>query len=101
MDWFRDVISYLAAPAVTAWAGYFFARRKTKAEANSQELANIEKGLSIYRSIISDLEKKVQILSEEVQSLRQQNCSFKKEVDEWRNKFMHLESVLNNIKNNQ
>jgi len=83
-----------------AFFGWLFGKRKLKAEAQNSELENIEKAVTIWRQIASDLEGKFTALQSEVLQLRrevvkleldnerfkQANKDLQNEIDELRSK---------------
>lgn len=115
MEAFRDILTYVLGPGVGAWLGWFFTRRKIKADAEGGELDNVEKGLGIYRKIIEDLMKgqtelKIQLSSivKENKSLREslenfvsENKKLKEENEEFKKRITHLEGDIGTIKAQQ
>jgi peptidoglycan hydrolase CwlO-like protein len=78
----------LLIPTLTALISssltYFFTRRKNNAEAQSKELQNVEKALKVYREMVDDLAKRVEMQSEiishqqsEIQQLRTEIAALK------------------------
>jgi peptidoglycan hydrolase CwlO-like protein len=78
----------LLIPIFTTIAGsgltYFFARRKNTAEAQGKELQNVEEALKIYRGIVEDLARKIEMQSKiiahqqtEIQQLRTEIAALK------------------------
>lgn len=81
----EQLLNVVLAPTITtlvgAFAGWFFGRKKQRAEASLQELDAVEKAVSIWRQIAQDLkaelqEQKIKIdsLSQEVEELRKENA---------------------------
>jgi peptidoglycan hydrolase CwlO-like protein len=78
----------LIIPIFTTIAGsgitYIFTRRKNTAEAQGKELQNVEEALKIYRGIVEDLAKRVEMQSKiiahqqsEIQQLRTEIATLK------------------------
>jgi peptidoglycan hydrolase CwlO-like protein len=63
-------------------------RRKNRAEAQHSELDNIDKAISIWRSLAQDLEKKISQLESEIEFLKDgqvkkcENCKYRKYYNE-------------------
>jgi peptidoglycan hydrolase CwlO-like protein len=72
-------------PAVTGLLTFLLGQQRGKKEVESLHLANIEKALSIYQHIVSDLKeeilhlnKKVDVLQDKVDALMEENHKLKK-----------------------
>jgi peptidoglycan hydrolase CwlO-like protein len=72
-------------PAVTGFLTFLLGQQRGKKEVESLHLANIEKALSIYQHIVSDLKeeilhltKKVDVLQDKVDALMEENHKLKK-----------------------
>jgi septal ring factor EnvC (AmiA/AmiB activator) len=72
-----STLAYLFAPIATAFAGWFFARKKNEADAHNSELDNVSKAIRIWRELNQDLEKKFKA---DIDSLRSENCELQKQV---------------------
>lgn len=70
-------LSYLLAPIATAFATWFFARKKNSADATKSELDNVAEAIKIWRELTQDLEKK---FKDDIASLRSENCDLQKQV---------------------
>lgn len=72
---------------VTAGTTWFFSRKKQNAEVQTNELDNVEKAITIWRELATDLGAKVdelskrcENLSDEIDLLRKENKSLKAEL---------------------
>jgi len=72
-------------PAVTGLLTFLLGQQREKKEVESLHLSNIEKALSIYQHIVSDLKeeilhlnKKVDVLQDKVDALMEENHKLKK-----------------------
>jgi peptidoglycan hydrolase CwlO-like protein len=72
-------------PAVTGLLTFLLGQQRGKKEVESLHLSNIEKALSIYQHIVSDLKeeilhlnKKVDVLQDKVDALMEENHKLKK-----------------------
>lgn len=95
-----QVTPYIAggtAAFVTAFIGFFVGRRKTKADAVAVELANVEKAISIYRTITEDLQSEIKLLKLELEKLYLQNKQLIEENKTLKIKMQQLEKKLDNI----
>lgn len=78
MDELQDhIFNYVLAPVAAVFAGWFFGRRRSAAEADGVEIENVEKALSIYRGIISDLEAQIKTLKAQIAELETQVSELK------------------------
>jgi predicted RNase H-like nuclease (RuvC/YqgF family) len=84
---FTDIVTYIIAPILTAIVGYMSGRRKFKAEAQGQELNNVQEAIRLYRMMIEDLEKQIihqndniRQLEERIKSLELENIDLKKKL---------------------
>lgn len=100
------IIQYLLAPAAAALITWIAARRKSRAEAISSELANVEKAIGIYRQMAGDLEKEMFILRQEMSALQKQNRELLQKLQEasvreasLNRKIGELETKISSIKN--
>ena len=50
----------LVSTIVSAWASWFFARKKYNTEVDSKEIENLKKSLEFYENIVKDNNKKLQ-----------------------------------------
>ena len=67
------IIPYLSeaiTALVAAFAGWFFTRRKSRAESDKSELDVVEEAIKIWREIAQDLKKEIQELKEENKLLK-------------------------------
>ncbi len=69
-----NLIFTVLAPFISAFAAYFFARRKNTADAQTSELDNVDKVATIWRTLATDLEAR---LTREIDSLRKDNGELK------------------------
>lgn len=72
-----NTLALIAAPVVSAFAAWFFARKKNNAEAESSELDNTAKAIKIWRELNEDLKRTLQA---DIDRLRDENCELKKQV---------------------
>ena len=82
-------ITDVIIPAVTSFLSFLLGQQRGKKEVESLHLANIEKALSIYQDIVSDLKeeilhlnKKVDVLQDKVDALMEENHKLKKMLSE-------------------
>lgn len=104
-DFLTNIFSYIIAPVASGFAGWFFAKRKIKAEAESGELDNVDKALEIYRKAIKDLEgwktellEKMGQIESENQELRKQLRESHSENESLRKRISQLEQDLDLLK---
>lgn len=64
-----SILKDIIPPVVTALVAWFLARKKNRAEVSGSELENVEKALSIYRSMVHDLRDKIKELEDYVDEL--------------------------------
>ena len=67
------IIPYLSeaiTALVAAFAGWFFTRRKSRAESDKSELDVVEEAIKTWREIAQDLKKEIQELKEENRLLK-------------------------------
>lgn len=90
------VIENLIAPAIMLLVGYWIGRPKAKADAESveeqtqgTELENVTKALTIYRSIVEDLNNKMRELQQRaaelesvIERLEAENKSLKEKLNQ-------------------
>lgn len=74
-----------------AFFGWFFGRRKQKADARQSELENVEKAISIWKNLAEEMEVRMKSLQAEVDELRKnqvriehENEQLKIEIEELR-----------------
>ncbi len=96
---FQDIITalftYVIAPLAGGFVGWLFGpRRKTKAEATTTELENVESAIAIYRSITDDLKKQIEELMKEIEKLRIQNGQLLHENSQMKAKLESLERKI-------
>ena len=65
-SWIYNTLSAAGAALVT----WFFSRKKQKTEVESSEIDNVEKAITIWRQIASDLEGKFSALQTQVYDLQ-------------------------------
>jgi peptidoglycan hydrolase CwlO-like protein len=81
------IVLFLAVP-LGSIITYIFTRRKNRADARKSELDNVDKAVSIWRSLAQDLEKEIKDLRQEVEDIRTQqqekckNCRYRKFYNE-------------------
>ena len=71
----------------SAFAGWLFARRKYKAETESNEIENLDKAVALWRTIAEDLK-------EDNDAVRAQEKTMREEILELRNRISDLEKML-------
>ena len=77
---FLDILIPAITSILTAVFTWYAARRKNVAEAQSDELDNVEKAVSIYREMIDDMAKRhIEVLGE-MKMLRQEIEELEKKV---------------------
>lgn len=57
---------------ISAWATWYFTRRKFKAEAQGSELQNVDKAIGIWKRMAKDLEEQVGNMKKEIDTLREE-----------------------------
>lgn len=72
------ILSTIIGSTVT----WFFARRKNTAEAQGNEIDNVEKALRVYRDMLSDLEKKVDAQNLTIEKQEKEIILLRKEIRE-------------------
>lgn len=78
---YKVIIPALAALA-TGFAGWFFGRRRKKAEADSLVIKNMENIIEMWRKTAEDFNTQYTVISGEMKELREENLKLRKEVDE-------------------
>ena len=72
---FGEILGYLGAAGggggLTALINWRYNKKKNAADLKSDEIENIRKSLEVYQTIISDQNKRILELNEEVQKLRE------------------------------
>lgn len=72
---FGEILGYLGAAGggggITALINWRYNKKKNAADLKSDEIENIRKSLEVYQTIISDQNKRILELNEEVQKLRE------------------------------
>lgn len=68
-------------PALTAVLGWYFGKRKSKAEAVESEVENVGKGLELYRIMIDDLKNRQQLLQENIKRLEEEYSDLKRKLE--------------------
>jgi peptidoglycan hydrolase CwlO-like protein len=84
------IIALLSSSVITGLLTWMFTRRKVTAEAKGAELDNVEKAVAIWRELATDLNKKLETLSQkcdalttEITQLRAENKSLKKQMEKF------------------
>ena len=84
----NDTIFTLVASVITGISTFFIGRQRAKKEIEGMTLVNVEKSLSIYQVIISDLSNqveellgKVDLLETKVDELRVENQELKEMLE--------------------
>lgn len=99
------MIDNLLFPIVTtlvaAFSGWFFGRRKQKAEAVSTELDAVEKAVAIWRQIAEDLKRRQDEQSLKIEAQTSEISLLREEVSTLRRDNARLLSELKAIKKNQ
>lgn len=79
-------------PSILASSGvYIFMRRKNRADAQKSELDNVDKAVSIWRNLATDLEKKIEELEEKIRVIEEaqvkkcESCKYRKAYNEQKN----------------
>lgn len=67
---------------ITGIGGLMVGKRKRKADAAQAELANVQEAIRIWRETAQALEKKVDELMLEIESLRLQNSNLERKLNE-------------------
>ena len=72
---FGEILGYLGAAGggggITALINWRYNKKKNAVDLKSDEIENIRKSLEVYQTIISDQNKRILELNEEVQKLRE------------------------------
>lgn len=74
-----DIAAPIVTGVISAWGGWFFARKKYDAEVDNQKLENIDKAVQVYQKLLDDVNarlgeslEKNRKLEAEVSELRKQ-----------------------------
>lgn len=85
--WYETILSAVVSVVISFPLGMFFERRKKTAEARGSELDNVEKELELYRMMLDDARKMIEMLQrrgdsmeEKVNKLRLENQRLKEEL---------------------
>lgn len=54
-----DIITPLITGIISAWGGWFFARKKYDAEVDNQKLENIDKAVQVYQKLLDDVNERL------------------------------------------
>lgn len=92
-----NIVWGIVASGISILLTYFVARRKSKGDAISTELANVEKAISIYRGIAEDLQREIHELKTELEKVYQQNKTIQLENRDLKKQLSHLEQKLNEL----
>ena len=76
----KDFAINVGIPAITGISGFFFARKKNNSALQNDELEQVVKSLAIYRSMVDDLGKKFDNLSEKYSILETEFYECKKKL---------------------
>ncbi len=77
---YKVIIPALAALA-TGFAGWFYGRRRKKAEADSLVIKNMQNIIEMWQRTALDFNKQYTAISGEMKELREENLKLRKEVD--------------------
>uniref|UniRef100_UPI0039A5B968 cell wall anchor protein n=1 Tax=Ornithobacterium rhinotracheale TaxID=28251 RepID=UPI0039A5B968 len=90
-----EIIQPYIGEAITALiggvAGWFFTRKKQRAELQANELDNVDKAVKIYREVADDLAKQLKTAITELNEAKKEIDKSKKELDEARKTIKELE----------
>ena len=75
----NDTLFTLAASVITGVSTFFIGRQRAKKEIEGMTLVNVEKSLTIYQTIITDLKAQVEELLIKVNTLEDKVDELKKE----------------------
>lgn len=95
------VISLLGSSAISAAVTYFFTKKKYIAEANSTELDNVKNSLSIYREMVEDLGKRIDLQSTMLLTMQAENEGLHAENKALKIKITALEREIKKLKGGQ
>lgn len=107
------IITALSSGALSSWVTWAQARRKNIAEAQANELDNLDKALSYYRNIADDMAKRYQDtfrelddmrllltkFEQQIKQLEDENKTLRNELKNYKTKVSQLERKYNQIKN--
>lgn len=83
----------------SAWAGWFFGRKKQNVEIKTSELDNVEKAVAIWRGIASDLEGKFTAMQTQFQDLQKANLELQFEVKRLKEANKELQEEIDELRN--
>lgn len=84
-----DIAPYLLS-VITGAGGVWAGKRKRKAEAAHSELENVQKAIEIWRETAEALERKCDLLMDELQDVRVENRSLKLKIESLERKLNEL-----------
>ena len=85
----ENVMMILGSNAVVALLTFIFSRRKENAEIDTNVIANLEKSIMVYGTIINDLKKEIAELNIKIQELETK-------IDQLKDENQQLRIKLNN-----
>lgn len=65
----KELIYTILTLFFSSLVGYVFGYKKNKASVESDRLDNLEKSIRVYNTIIEDMSKKIEVLTEEIVKL--------------------------------
>jgi len=80
----ENVMMILGSNAVVALLTFIFSRRKENAEIDTNVIANLEKSIMVYGTIINDLKKEIAELNIKIQELETKIDQLKEENQQLR-----------------
>lgn len=80
----ENVMMILGSNAVVAVLTFIFSRRKENAEIDTNVIANLEKSIMVYGTIINDLKKEIGELNIKIQELEAKIDQLKEENQQLR-----------------
>jgi len=100
MSTIEMVLAILGSNGVTSYLTFLFSKKKYLAEANLSELENVEKSIAIYRGMVEDLGQRIEILSKNMQTLREEREEVVAENTALKRKVGFLEREIQKLKRN-
>lgn len=91
----------IVSSIISAWAGWFFARKKYNSEVDGNLIENMQKSLEFYKNLSDDTEQRLDKVLEDNIALRQtveellkENKQLKKEIDTLKDQVIKITTTI-------
>lgn len=98
-DYIGELVTGVVVAPVAAWIADLRSKRKIEAEVKSQELDNVEKGLSIYKDMLETVRKDMQVQHEEnAKEIERLKKKLEEVTEYWKTRYNDLKRDFDNYK---